>query len=185
MLSSIIPTILRQERSLDTCHQAWPCPQVCTCKQQQGQQSSHYEQHGHGARMHVEGARQPVFRHCNGQDRPQDCCCCCNCIPTGNEDPYDNDPETEYHFSYFVQDRHEARIMQLKARLAYACALRAASAMEYCDYLLSSGMMTHFPDISSLQPTFTWTGGEDTPEFLLQTAGGHCHAGQPCHHRQR
>ena len=29
-LSSIIPTIPRQERSPDTCHQAWPSPRMCT-----------------------------------------------------------------------------------------------------------------------------------------------------------
>ena len=41
--------------------------------------------------------------------------------------------------------------MGLKARLADARALRAASAMEYCDYLQSSSMMPDFPDLSSLQ----------------------------------
>ena len=56
--------------------------------------------------------------------------------------------------------------MRLEAQLADVRALRAASAMEYCDHLQSSGMMPDFPDISSesnLQP-FTWTGGEDIPD---------------------
>ena len=82
----------------------------------------------------------------------------------GNKDPYDSDTDTAYHFSNFVQDRREARIMRLKARLAKVCTLRAASAMEYCDHPQSSGMMPDFPDISSIQPTLTWTGGRDIPD---------------------
>ena len=29
----------------------------------------------------------------------------------GNEDPYDSESDPAYHFSYFVQDQLEARIM--------------------------------------------------------------------------
>ena len=38
----------------------------------------------------------------------------------GNEDPYDSDSDPAYHFisGYFVQDRLEASIMRLEARLA-------------------------------------------------------------------
>ena len=70
------------------------------------------------------------------------------------------------------------RIMRLKAQLADDHALSAASAMEYCDYLQSSGMMPDIQDISSLQPTFCmdWQGGHS--RHLLQTAGG-----QPCRYR--
>ena len=42
-----------------------------------------------------------------------------------SEDLYDSDSGTAYHFSYFVQDRLEARIMRLKARLADVRALCA------------------------------------------------------------
>ena len=52
--------------------------------------------------------------------------------------------------------------MLLEARLADVRALRAASTMEYCDSLLSPGIMPDFQDISN--PTFTWTGGEDIPD---------------------
>ena len=86
----------------------------------------------------------------------------------GNEDPYDSDSDTAYHFPYFVQDWHEARIMRVEARLTDARALRAASAMEYCDSLQSSSMMPDFQDISSLQQTFTWTGGGDTPDSYFK-----------------
>ena len=42
-----------------------------------------------------------------------------------------------------------------------AAAQSAAFAIEYCNHLLSPCMMPDLPDISSPQPTFTWTGGED------------------------
>ena len=54
------------------------------------------------------------------------------------------------------------RFMLLEARLAYVRALRAASTLEYSDQLQSSGMMPDFPDISSPQPTFRWTGWDIT-----------------------
>ena len=82
----------------------------------------------------------------------------------GNEDPCASDSETAYHFSYFVQDGLEDRIMRLNARLADARALRSASAKEYCDYLQSPCMMSCFPDDFSQMPTFTWTGGEYIPD---------------------
>ena len=44
-----------------------------------------------------------------------------------NEDPYDSDSDPTYHFSYFVQDR-------LEARLDKTCAATAAS-VEDCDPL--------------------------------------------------
>ena len=78
----------------------------------------------------------------------------------GDEYPYDSDSDTAYHFSYFVQDGLEARdrIMPLNARLANAPALRAASAVKYCDHLQSPCMMPCFlVDFSQMQ-TFTWTG---------------------------
>ena len=58
-----------------------------------------------------------------------------------DEYPYDSDSDAAYHFSYFVQDGLEDRIMLLEAQLAYVRALCAASAVEYCDYLQSSCMM--------------------------------------------
>ena len=54
--------------------------------------------------------------------------------------------------------------MRLEARLADVCALRAASAVDYCDYLQSPGMRPCFPDDFSQMQTFTWTGGEYTPD---------------------
>ena len=62
-------------------------------------------------------------------------------IRRGNDDPYDShgDFDPAYHFANIVLDR-------LVARLAY---VRAASAVEYCDPLLSPGMMPYFPDIFS------------------------------------
>ena len=58
----------------------------------------------------------------------------------GDEDPYDSGSDTAYHFSYFVQDWLEDSIMRLNAQLADARALRAASAMDYCDYLQSRSL---------------------------------------------
>ena len=55
--------------------------------------------------------------------------------------------------------------MRLNARLADARALRAASAVESCDYLQSPGMTPCFPDDFSQMPTFTWTG-LDSWEYL-------------------
>ena len=48
-------------------------------------------------------------------------------------------------------------------RLADVRALRAASAMGYCNHLRSPGMMLQadFPDIYSPHPTLTWTSRED------------------------
>ena len=57
------------------------------------------------------------------------------------------------HFPYIVQDGLEDRTMRLNPRLGDACALRAAFAMEYCDYLQSPGMMPCFPDDFSPMPT--------------------------------
>ena len=79
----------------------------------------------------------------------------------GDEYPYDSDSDTAYRFFYFVQDGLEDRIMRLNARLADARALRAASAVEYCDYLQSPGMMPCFPDDFSQMQTFTWSCGMD------------------------
>ena len=83
----------------------------------------------------------------------------------GDEEPYDSNSDTAYHFYYFVQDRLDARIMPLQARLADDRALNAASAMEYCNYLQSFGMISYFQDISSLQPT--------TPDVYMDRRGGH------------
>ena len=84
--------------------------------------------------MHTYGATQPVFQQGNGQDRVQDCSCC---IYRGNEDPYHSDSDPVYHFSHFVQDWLEARLADV----------RAASAVEDCDPLLSPCMMPYLPDI--------------------------------------
>ena len=54
--------------------------------------------------------------------------------------------------------------MPLEALLADVRALRADSAMEYCNYLRSPGMKSYFQDIFGLQPTFTWSCGEDIPD---------------------
>ena len=79
----------------------------------------------------------------------------------GNKDPFDNDsnPLASYQFSYFVQDRHEARLADV----------RATFAVEYCDPLLSSSMMPYFLYIFSPQPTSTWIGGENIPDCYKST----------------
>ena len=78
MLSSIIPTILGSGRSQILAIWLGHLQGCIPSKEQQRRLSgsSYYEQHGHGARRHAEGARQPVFRQGNGQDHPQDFCCC-------------------------------------------------------------------------------------------------------------
>ena len=75
----------------------------------------------------------------------------------GDEYPYDSDFDTAYHFPYFVLDGLEDHITRLEARLADVRALRAASAVEYYDYLQSPGMIPGFPDEFGQMPTFTWT----------------------------
>ena len=76
----------------------------------------------------------------------------------GDEYTYDSDSDMAYHISYFVQDGLEDRIMRLNSRLANARSLRAASSVEYCDYLQPPGMMPCFPDDFSQMPTFTPAG---------------------------
>ena len=70
----------------------------------------------------------------------------------GNKDPYDSDSDPAYQFSYF----------------------RAASAVEYCDPLLSPGTIPCFQDIFGPQPTFTWKGGEDIPISETVSNDGAC-----------
>ena len=77
----------------------------------------------------------------------------------GNEDPYDSDSDPAYHFSYFVQDR-------LEARLDIAC---AASAVEYCNPLWSPGTIPYLQDIFPPEPMFTRTGGEDVQDCYEST----------------
>ena len=63
-----------------------------------------------------------------------------------------------------MQDGLEDRIMRVEARLADARALCAVSAVEYCDYLQSPGMMPCCLDDFSQMQTFTWTGREYIPD---------------------
>ena len=78
---------------------------------------------------------------------------------SGNEGPYDGDSDSADHFSYFVLDRLEARLDDVRA------ASTQCRAVEHCDPLWSPCMMPYFPDICGPQQTFTftWTGGEDIP----------------------
>ena len=61
----------------------------------------------------------------------------------GDDEPYDSESDTTYRFTYFVQDGLEDCIMRLNARLADARALRAASVVEYREYLQSPCIMLH------------------------------------------
>ena len=163
MLSSIIPWQLYQDQN--TCHQAWPSPRSAQPKQQQGRQSSYYEQHGHGARTQAERARQPMMvtnlparqwprsparlmllhLHSDGATKPR-------MIVTLNLAM-----RLAYLFSHFVQNR-------LEARLDNAC---EASAVEHCDPLPLPGTIPFFQPVLDIsrtffgpQPTFTSTCGD-------------------------
>ena len=58
------------------------------------QQSSCYEQHGHGARTHAEGARQPVFGKATAKIDCNAAAVAAYALLLGNEDPYDSDSDS-------------------------------------------------------------------------------------------
>ena len=104
----------------------------------------------------MEGARQPVFLQGNSQDRLQDCCCCIYITRLHSYGAM-NTPimmivTLTQHIIFPFFCRTGSRT-QLNSRLADARALRAASAVEYCDYLQSPGMMPCFPDDFSQMQT--------------------------------
>ena len=50
----------------------------------------------------------------------------------GNEDPYDSDSEPAYQFPYFVQDRLEARLADVRAASAVEYPMRSPCMMPLC-----------------------------------------------------
>ena len=79
----------------------------------------------------------------------------------GNKSADDeSDADSESHFSYFEQDRLEARFVP-------ACAAFAVDYMVYCHTQRSTGMMHFLSDPVGPEPTFTWASGED----VLSTPG--------------
>ena len=67
----------------------------------------------------------------------------------GNEEPYDSDSDPANHFSFFFAREQQNRF---EARLDNPC---AASAVEHCHPLWSTGMIPSFPDNFGPQQTFT------------------------------